>query len=205
MTWVDKYGDLPGLEVMRDLLVTKEWYSSQRKSKRVIEATNIVACIDPETQQYERVPQRLLFNFALIGMEGFSSQTSIHIMQNLFEVQSQEWPSQIVALIPRLAKSIDELYNKVFDHLKPTPLKVHYAFNHRECFKFMTSFCKVEGNYLKTEANLVKLFYHECIRQYADKILMRHDLTWFKETLIQLIWDNFELKPYKEVEVKTTN
>ena len=69
----------------------------------------------------------------------------------------------------------------------------------------MTSFCKVEGNYLKTEANLVKLFYHECIRQYADKILMRHDLTWFKETLIQLIWDNFELKPYKEVEVKTTN
>ena len=39
----------------------------------------------------------------------------------------------------------------------------------------MTAFSKVEGNYLKTETNMVKLFYHEATRQYADKILMRHD------------------------------
>ena len=88
--------------------------------------------------------------------------------------------------------------------MKPTPLKVHYAFNYRECFKFVTAFCKVEGNYLKSEAQLVKLFYHESIRQYADKILMRHDLTWFKETLVKLIWEHFDLMPNKELEVKTT-
>ena len=137
-------------------------------------------------------------------MEGFRSLDSIHIMSNLFEIQSQDWPSQISSLIPRVAEAIDELYNKVFNHLKPTPLKVHYAFNYRECFKFVTAFCKVEGNYLKAEANLVKLFYHECIRQYADKILMRHDLEWFKTTLTNLIWEKFELKPFKELEVKTT-
>ena len=68
----------------------------------------------------------------------------------------------------------------------------------------MTSFCKVEGNYLKTEANLVKLFYHECIRQYADKILMRHDYSWFTDTLENLIWDTFDLQPNKEAEIKTT-
>ena len=88
--------------------------------------------------------------------------------------------------------------------MKPTPLKVHYAFNYRECFKFVTSFCRVEGNYLKSEAAIVKLFYHECIRQYADKILMRHDLAWFKDTLKKLIWDHFDLMPNKELEVKTT-
>ena len=49
----------------------------------------------------------------------------------------------------------------------------------RECFKFVTSFCKVEGNYLKTEANMVKLFFHEAVRQFADKILMKHDLIWY--------------------------
>ena len=89
-------------------------------------------------------------------------------------------------------------------NLKPTPLKVHYSFNHRELFKFVTAFCKVEGNYLKTEANLVKLFYHEAVRQYADKILMRHDLDWFQDTLRKLIWDTFDLMPNKELEVKTT-
>ena len=86
MTWIDKYNDLPGLEVMRDLLTTREWYSSQRKSQRVIESTNLIACIDPQTEQYERVPKRLLFNFALIGMDGLGTETSIHIMNNLFEM-----------------------------------------------------------------------------------------------------------------------
>lgn len=81
---------------------------------------------------------------------------------------------------------------------------MHYAFNHRECFKFVTSFCKVEGNYLKTEAALVKLFYHECIRQYADKILMTHDYSWFIDTLKSLIWEHFDLMPNKELDQKTT-
>lgn len=85
-------------------------------------------------------------------------------MKQLFEVASHEWPSQITVLIPRLAAAIDSLFNSVYNNLKPTPLKVHYAFNHRECFKFVTAFCKIEGNYLKSEAALVKLFYHECIR-----------------------------------------
>ena len=62
----------------------------------------------------------------------------------------------------------------------------------------MTSFCKVEGNYLKTEENMVKLFYHEAVRQFADKILMKHDLDWFLKSLRQVIWDNFDLRPYDE-------
>ena len=107
-------------------------------------------------------------------------------------------------MIPKLASAIDGLYWGVLANLKPTPLKVHYSFNHRELFKFVTAFCKVEGNYLKTEANLVKLFYHEAVRQYADKILMRHDLDWFQDTLRKLIWDTFDLMPNKELEVKTT-
>ena len=42
------------------------------------------------------------------------------------------------------------------------------------------------------------------MRQYADKILMRHDLDWFDSTVKKLIWDNFDLMPNKELEVKTT-
>ena len=81
-------------------------------------------------------------------------------------------------------------------------MKVHYTFNYRECFKFVTSFCKVEGNYLKSEAHVVKLFYHEAVRQYADKILMKHDLTWFLDTLKQVCYDVFDLVPEEGHEQK---
>ena len=204
MTRFDKYNDVPGLEVMRDLITTKEWYSTARKSQRVIDDTSVIACIDTRAEQYERLPRRLLYCFALIGMEGYSSDTMVHVMTQLFEIQSADWPSQITGLIPRLARAVDALYRSCFQYLKPTPLKVHYTFNYRECFRMVTSFCKIEGNYLKTEANLVKLFYHEAVRQYGDKILMRHDLAWFSSTLEKLVWDTFDLMPYKEMDAKTT-
>lgn len=73
MTWSDKYGDIPGSEVMRDLMTVGEWYSAARKSRRVIEDTNLIACIDQNAEQILRVPRRLLYNFSLVGLEGFSS------------------------------------------------------------------------------------------------------------------------------------
>ena len=73
MTAVDKYGDIPGAEVFRDLLTIGEWYSEQKKGRRVIEDTNLVACIDQNAEQILKVPRRLLYNFSLIGLEGFSS------------------------------------------------------------------------------------------------------------------------------------
>jgi len=33
---------------------------------------------------------------------------------------------------------------------------------------------------------------------------MRHDLKWFKDSLVKLVWDSFDLMPNKELEAKTT-
>ena len=86
MSKIDKYGDVPGMEVLRDLLTTKEWYSTMRKSLRVIEDTNLIACIDTRSEQYSKMPPRLLFNFAFVGMECYSQSSITHIMTQLFEI-----------------------------------------------------------------------------------------------------------------------
>ena len=93
MARTDKYGDMPGLEVLRDLLTTREWYSTIHKSHRVIDDTNIVACLDNQAEQILRIPNRLLCRFVLIGLAGFDSTISIHIMRQMLEIQSITWPS----------------------------------------------------------------------------------------------------------------
>jgi len=50
MTGTDKFNDLPGLEVVRDLLTTSEWYSTSYKSRRVIEDTNLIACMNHQAE-----------------------------------------------------------------------------------------------------------------------------------------------------------
>jgi len=39
---------------------------------------------------------------------------------------------------------------------------------------------------------LMRLFFHEAMRSYADRILMKHDLNWFIETLTKICKENFE-------------
>ena len=86
MSQIDKYNDAPGLEVVRDLLTTSEWYSTIRKSHRVIDDTNLIACIDNHSEQYLKVPSRLLLKFFTLGIETLDSETAIHVMKNLFEI-----------------------------------------------------------------------------------------------------------------------
>ena len=47
----------------------------------------------------------------------------------------------------------------------------------------------------------MKLFYHEAMRQYADKILMKHDLDWFMATLQQVCMETFDMN--EKVNFKT--
>jgi len=55
---------------------------------------------------------------------------------------------------------------------------------------------KVEGQFLnkgeKSEEALMELFYHECLRLYGDRILMKHDLVWFMNELKQVCMENFD-------------
>ena len=46
----------------------------------------------------------------------------------------------------------------------------------------------------------MELFYHECLRLYGDRILMKHDLTWFMETLKYTCMENFDCCKSQEPE-----
>lgn len=176
MTWVDSTDDQPALEALRDMIVAKEWYSQEKKAMRKLVNTNFITCFDSISEQTEFMSLRTLAKFFVVGVNEYDAETSRGIFTQLFELASQEWPSGVSATIPKLSKAIMQLYTTCFEHLKPTPIKVHYTFNHRECFKMITAICKIESSYLKSEVNMMKLFYHEAMRQYADKILMKHDL-----------------------------
>jgi len=66
--------------------------------------------------------------------------------------------------VPKIVNAIYDLYSRCSTHLKPTPIKVHYAFNQKAMFRMAKNICKVENNYVKNVDCLVKLFYHEAMR-----------------------------------------
>jgi dynein heavy chain len=180
--------------------MTKQWYSTDKKGIRKITNTNIITCFDSVQEKKDTLSLRTMSKFFIVGVNNYESETCRAIFTQFFDLAAQDWPSGVSDTTGKLAKAIMELFTACFENLKPTPIKVHYTFNHRECFKMVTAICKVEPSYLKSEVHMMKLFYHEAIRQYADKILMKHDLQWFMSTLQKVCRDNFNLnEPVQEV------
>lgn len=80
---------------------------------------------------------------------------------------------------------------RVFGHLKPTPMKAHYTFTWRDVGKILSALQKIEANSLKKQANIMKLLYHECYRNYGDRLLMTHDREWFVNMLEKVCRNHF--------------
>jgi dynein heavy chain len=86
--------------------------------------------------------------------------------------------------------------------LRPTPHKAHYTFSWRDCRKIVNSMQMIESNYLKKEQNVMKLFYHECLRTYGDRLLMTHDKSWFIASLNEVCREYFDVVDESDEEFK---
>ena len=60
----------------------------------------------------------------------------------------------------------------------------------------------IESNYLKKDENVMKLFYHECLRTYGDRLLMTHDRKWFIENLTEVCRLYFDVLDENDEEYK---
>jgi len=50
---------------------------------------------------------------------------------------------------------------------------------------------RIEANSLKKQANVMKLVYHECFRNYCDRLIMKHDKDWFIQMLEEVCRKHF--------------
>jgi hypothetical protein len=51
----------------------------------------------------------------------------------------------------------------------------------------------IETNSLQRQADVMKLFYHECYRNFGDRLLMTHDRTWFTRALEEVCRTHFDV------------
>jgi dynein heavy chain len=83
--------------------------------------------------------------------------------------------------------------SRVLKHLRPTPMKAHYTFNWTDLSKILFTMQMVDFRSMNTLTQVMTLLYHECLRTYGDRILMKHDKEWFLENLEEICRNNFNV------------
>lgn len=78
--------------------------------------------------------------------------------------------------------------------LLPTPSKNHYLFNMRDIWRVVQGICGSSSRYVLDPNDAVRLWYHENMRVYHDRLTTESDRTIFKNMLNDKITTYFNLK-----------
>lgn len=150
--------------MLRELVDYRQWYSNKKRAVRSVDNVNLISCINTDNTCPHKVSERLLRHFSVVGIEPLTDTTSFAVIQPLAEISGASWDTSVKELIPNLSRAVFDLYRKCSENLRASPIKVQYQFNQREIFKMISALSKLEGNYMKTKTQLVKLFTHEALR-----------------------------------------
>jgi dynein heavy chain len=85
---------------------------------------------------------------------------------------------------------------------RPTPAKSHYSFNLRDVSKIFQGIAKSSGKAIVKEADFIKLWAHECLRVFQDRLISVEDRDEFQVMISTLIKDKFKLDWNKLVTIQ---
>jgi dynein heavy chain len=190
MPQVDKYGTQQPIALMRQLFDYAGWYSRDKLTWRDIQNVQVISCLNPTAGSFYIDPrlQRSYCTYA-VQMPGAAALQTIFtsILTGHFEVFSPEIQKGVAAYV----NGTVEIQNIVANTFYPTAVKFHYIFNLRDVGNIFEGLLRSEAAYYPNNLLMARLWYHECERVFADRMISRDDLDKFDEILANVAKKNF--------------
>lgn len=176
----DLFGTQPAIELLRQLLDSQGFYERKKHFfKKILNFTLLSACGITGISQIS--PRFLRHLHIFYVSEPTHSLLSDIFSPILLSHIDKSFPEQIRKAIPGIISSTIDLYEKIVEKLKPTPLKFHYQFNIRDIGKTIQGFILANSGTLPTLDKLAKLWLNECCRVFADRLVNQVDRVWFNK------------------------
>ena len=89
-----------------------------------------------------------------------------------------------------------EVYLRISHELLPTPAKAHYLFNLRDVSKVFQGLVSIRPGQcgLDPRHALTRLWVHENMRVYHDRLINEEDKMMFKQMLFEMLRSRFEMR-----------
>jgi len=122
-------------------------------------------------------------------------------MKKIFETiaafKFQNFDEEIKNLSEPLAVATINLFNIIQENFLPTPAKSHYVFNMRDISKVFQGMYQADKNFYEGKEHIIKLWGHEVLRVFHDRLNSFEDREQFKQNLNEQLQQQFQMD-YKE-------
>ncbi|ABN68600.2 Dynein heavy chain, cytosolic (DYHC) [Scheffersomyces stipitis CBS 6054] len=179
----DKYGTQKVISLLRQMIEHNGFWRS--KDKQWISLSNIqfVGACNPPTDPGRNILSDRFLRHASVVMVDYPGKTSLYQIYHTFI-------SSILKFAPDLRGFSKELTNAMIDVYLETKVNLnsniqdHYIYSPRELTRWTRGILEALKSYEYTSMqSLVRLWYHEGMRLFYDRLVNEWEKNWTKETL----------------------
>ncbi|MCQ2815655.1 MAG: hypothetical protein MJ252_00165 [archaeon] len=191
MPTVDRFGTQQPIAFMKLLIEKNCYYTKDNKDLIKLIDTNFIGSTLPPGNGNNNIDPRFisLFNVFNITIEDSAIRDIYFIILGNF--LEQYGSDEIMSMREKIMDATIQLFTSVKADLPRTPIKFHYVFNIRDVSKVFQGFCLLTKEAFPTKESLIKLWKHECLRVFSDKLREVSDQQKVQQSLENIIRSNF--------------
>jgi len=206
MPLVNTWGDQPTLEIVRQLVETHGFCfldKDKRGDVKHCEDLQYIAAMNHPGSGKNDIPNRAKRHFFVFNLilPDINSIDDIYGQMLRGRFSKGEFDNKTLRIVDTLTEATIEMWRLAKNNLLPTPAKFHYVFNMRELSRVFQGILLTPKDTIKTggiktptsdtPTMLLRLWKHECMRVFQDKLTNEKDKKWFEDTLEKVTAQQF--------------
>lgn len=171
------------------------WYDRKEKIKKDIVDIVFISAMGPPGGGRSNITNRLVRHFNILTYTILEESDITMIFSKILIAFFRTYQEPIRNSIPNLVSASIELYNIVEKTLLPTPDRSHYTFNLRDMAHVFEGICSSDPKVIVEYITVVRLWCHENLRVFGDRLINNDDLTILNDALKTKCQEIFKLNP----------
>jgi len=180
-------GAMPPVEILRQWMDQGGWYDRKEPShpfRNLIDGM-LVCAMGPPGGGKSVITPRFQRHFNTISFSFSDENTMKSIFSSIlsYYFRTGGFAPEIVAMNEKIVMATLTVYRRIQEDLRPTPVKSHYTFNLRDVSKVICGFCSIEKDALPNTDVGIRLWAHETVRVFGDRLINDQDRRWMMEAV----------------------
>ena len=192
MPEMEEYGAQPPVELLRQFQDFKGFYDRGKWWwKDIVDVTMLAACAPPGGGRMPLTP-RFVRHFTMLCVPVANDDVLKVIFSSILGgFFAEDFPKEVANLTKSMVTATVEVYNRIAQDLLPIPAKSHYTFNLRDVSKTFQGILMIQPSCCSDATTAIRLWAHECMRVFHDRLIDDADQRYFKELILELVQGRF--------------
>lgn len=186
MPKLETYGAQPPIELLRQFLDFKGLFDREKMYWKEIADVILGAACGPASGGRNPLSPRFVRHFSLLSFPSPNTGTLVGIFGGIIVGFFSDFTKAIWNLAEPVVLASVAMYERIAQELLPTPTKSHYVFNLRDLSKCIQGVLQADTSSYTNQIQILRLFYHEAMRVFHDRLVNDEDKSYFKNLLHEI-------------------